>query len=1077
MRYAIFSDIHGNLVAWKAALADMEELEADVLVCLGDVVGYGPCPQEVLSAIRQRTDHFVVGNHDAAASGVLDTSLFNENARAVIEWTREQLDEESVEFLLNVPLSLETEDILFVHAEINEPGKFGYIDSVVEAVENFAANQHFVTFVGHTHHPTIFELNSDGGVQQLPDEDCTLDPNKRYIINVGSVGEPRNPNDLRSRYLIYDSDTCEVYFRRIEFDPEEYRAHLHASGLQITPYFLTVVDHYLQAAEEGPSEEEMYALTHDMEAPLEVANSFQGQPQQMVVEVDPITAARRKPKPKPRPIPAQQRKVGAAPFVLIFTSAVALLGAGWYFLFGREQLADDPAAAGPTVAQPAMVVETPIEVAPPNPDPVPAPPPPEPTGPETTLKNGLIAQWKLDDSPGTKWFSDSAGNDLDLFLEGPESVANGVTGRAQKFDGKDDKLTSADTPFEGRDPKKLAISGWFSSVSQDPRHERLVAIEGKYFVGVTKGKIYAKFAKDGDARPGGRQNYRDGAWRHFLAQNDGKKTELFIDGELAASTAQTFEPLGQSASPIALGSSSKGDRLWFNGFLDEVALWDRTLTKEEIAHLYKIGSGGKAPQPVLANVPQLPEPPKPPVVEPYPRKWFVDSTSKFKRGLLAYWRMDVSANSKVVPDQTGNGFDLTIHGATPNQGGELDKAIRLEAGKKNHLSSKPDIFKHSKQITIAGWFRRAGRSKGFLVSVEGLGNVLLFDDSLEAVFDGGRNAAAKTGIGGPNNNWYHFAVTHNGTHAAVFVNGVVKKRAKIAFGNLDAQNRSVRIGSNWKGDNSFFNGWIDEVAVWNRALSGAEIAALYAAGNSDFSFLTPAQPIAYWRMDDQSAAPRLVDSLGNHNLVRIEGGAQVAPIGPATIPQTGATNAKAQRGGAWGSPEIDGTFALTRDQGFTLECWIRAEPVSKIVVLAGTRTGDVNGSQGWQLDLRPPAKKGGTGAVGFLYDNGPSGKQVVTKDVPIFDGKSHHIAIGWAPHWGEEAEGKMHIFVDGKWLPSGSLQLKDIPEKQANRFQIGMPGNQAEGVIVDEVRFTPAMMKPAISLRGRKGSLEMRAQK
>ncbi|MEM7014827.1 MAG: metallophosphoesterase family protein, partial [Verrucomicrobiota bacterium] len=454
MRYSIFSDIHANLVAWQAALADMEELETDVYVCLGDVVGYGPCPQEVLSAIRQRTEHFVIVNHDAAASGVLSTSLFNENARAVIEWTRDQLDEESIQFLLDTPLKLEAEDLLFVHAEVCEPGKFGYIDSVVEAVENFTANHHFVTFVGHTHHPTIFELNSDGGVQQLPDEDCTLDPNKRYIINVGSVGEPRNPDDLRSRYVIYDSDTCEVFFRRIVFDTEAYRGHLHASGLHITPYFLTVVDHYRQAAE-SYDEQEMWALTHDMEAPLEVAGTFQDQAQQMVIEVDPITAARQKPKPKPRPISAQQRKVGALPFVLIFTSMVALLGAGWYFLFGREQLANDPAAADPFANPTPMIVDSPNEIDPKVADPKPVPAPnPAPTGPEATLRNGLVAQWKLNDSPGTKWYSDSAGNDLDLYLEGAESVANGVTGRAQKFDGKDDRMTSATKPFEGRGLKK-----------------------------------------------------------------------------------------------------------------------------------------------------------------------------------------------------------------------------------------------------------------------------------------------------------------------------------------------------------------------------------------------------------------------------------------------------------------------------------------------------------------------------------------------------------------------------------------------------------------------------------------------
>ena len=121
MRYAVFSDVHANLRAWEQVLADICEQQVDVLVCLGDVVGYGPRPEEVLRGIQSITDNFVMGNHDAAAAGVMDYSMFNEQAQHSIEWTSQSLSEESREFLGSVPLAIDAGEILFVHAEILEP--------------------------------------------------------------------------------------------------------------------------------------------------------------------------------------------------------------------------------------------------------------------------------------------------------------------------------------------------------------------------------------------------------------------------------------------------------------------------------------------------------------------------------------------------------------------------------------------------------------------------------------------------------------------------------------------------------------------------------------------------------------------------------------------------------------------------------------------------------------------------------------------------------------------------------------------------------------------------------------------
>lgn len=242
MRYAIVSDLHGNLRAWNAVLADLHRQRADIVVCLGDVVGYGPNPSEVLNGVRSVCENFVMGNHDAATVGKMDYSIFNDHARQAIDWTIDALNPEAKEFLSKVPLSIEAGENFFVHAEIVDPKRFDYIWDSTIAKENFAANKHQVTFVGHTHQPKIFEQDKKGDVTELPDNDIHLAQDKRYIVNVGSVGEPRDPDDLRGRYVIYDSNTREVVFRRVEFDIVSYREDLEATSLTLRPYFLKVYE-------------------------------------------------------------------------------------------------------------------------------------------------------------------------------------------------------------------------------------------------------------------------------------------------------------------------------------------------------------------------------------------------------------------------------------------------------------------------------------------------------------------------------------------------------------------------------------------------------------------------------------------------------------------------------------------------------------------------------------------------------------------------------------------------------------------------------------------------------------------
>lgn len=262
MRYAIFSDIHANRQAWQAVLADALEQRAETLVCLGDVVGYGPKPLEVLNAVREVTPNFVLGNHDAAACGRLDPSIFNDRARSVIEWTREQLEDEALRFLNQVPLRMDGAEIQFVHAELREPGEFGYIDGIAPAELNLKAMTSPLAFLGHTHLPLAFKMSRKGGqVTQQPALDFKIERDDRYLINVGSVGEPRS-TDIRASYVIYDDVTRQVSFRKVAFDVAAYKADLAEVGLDILPYFVRVFDAQQVAGVPQPAVTPQMALVH-----------------------------------------------------------------------------------------------------------------------------------------------------------------------------------------------------------------------------------------------------------------------------------------------------------------------------------------------------------------------------------------------------------------------------------------------------------------------------------------------------------------------------------------------------------------------------------------------------------------------------------------------------------------------------------------------------------------------------------------------------------------------------------------------------------------------------------------------
>jgi diadenosine tetraphosphatase ApaH/serine/threonine PP2A family protein phosphatase len=233
VRYAILSDVHGNLEALRAVLADAAP-RADGVLCLGDIVGYGADPGACVELLDRRARAIVAGNHEHGVAGLLSLGWFNGWARAAAEWTRERFDDDHRAWLAALPLVRELEDATLVHASPAQPDEWDYL---VTPEDGWSAFGDFATrwcFVGHSHVPGAWSLGSSG-----PDFDprpsvVIAEPGRRYLVNVGSVGQPRD-RDPRASYGVWDVDAGRVEVRRVTYDVETARAKIVAAGL---PRFL-----------------------------------------------------------------------------------------------------------------------------------------------------------------------------------------------------------------------------------------------------------------------------------------------------------------------------------------------------------------------------------------------------------------------------------------------------------------------------------------------------------------------------------------------------------------------------------------------------------------------------------------------------------------------------------------------------------------------------------------------------------------------------------------------------------------------------------------------------------------------
>jgi diadenosine tetraphosphatase ApaH/serine/threonine PP2A family protein phosphatase len=231
VRYCVFGDIHGNLEALEVVLKHAAGEGAERYICVGDIIGYGANPHECMERVRGLTEDIVAGNHECAIVGRADVEYFNPYAREAVHWTSDRLTAAEKEFLANLPLLRVVDGFTVVHATVHSPNLFGYIESSMAARLSFEALQTTLCFVGHSHVPVTFFYNEDGAeIWYTQDTEIPLGDFSRTIINVGSVGQPRDDNP-NAAYILYDSVLRKATVHRAHYDVEAARKKILDAGL------------------------------------------------------------------------------------------------------------------------------------------------------------------------------------------------------------------------------------------------------------------------------------------------------------------------------------------------------------------------------------------------------------------------------------------------------------------------------------------------------------------------------------------------------------------------------------------------------------------------------------------------------------------------------------------------------------------------------------------------------------------------------------------------------------------------------------------------------------------------------
>lgn len=230
MRYGVFGDIHGNLHALRAVLKAYESEGIDTYLCTGDLVGYGAYPKECIDITRDLCAHVVAGNHDFAVCGRLTLEFFNSYAKSAVLWTRQALDEKDLAYLRALPLMMQVDDdVTLAHATVYDAHTFDYIQTQYDAHLSLQELGTPCGFVGHSHIPITFALKNEV-VSWTMEPTIELDTCEKVLVNVGSVGQPRDENPMAA-YAILDTEERKIWIKRVAYDIDAAVAAIAANNL------------------------------------------------------------------------------------------------------------------------------------------------------------------------------------------------------------------------------------------------------------------------------------------------------------------------------------------------------------------------------------------------------------------------------------------------------------------------------------------------------------------------------------------------------------------------------------------------------------------------------------------------------------------------------------------------------------------------------------------------------------------------------------------------------------------------------------------------------------------------------
>ena len=230
MRYGIFADVHGNLEALEAVLAAYKKESIDQYLCVGDVVGYAVDFKACVEKVQALAQVTVAGNHDWAAVSLFSLNSFNPFAKEAILWTKDKLDDSCRNFLESLKLVFKNEHLSLVHGTLDKPREFNYLTDGYIAEETFLVMETPLCFVGHSHVPGTFIKDRQEHILCREETSFELLDGNKYIVNVGSVGQPRDGNP-KAAYCILDTEKKQIQIKRVDYNVKAARKKIIDAGL------------------------------------------------------------------------------------------------------------------------------------------------------------------------------------------------------------------------------------------------------------------------------------------------------------------------------------------------------------------------------------------------------------------------------------------------------------------------------------------------------------------------------------------------------------------------------------------------------------------------------------------------------------------------------------------------------------------------------------------------------------------------------------------------------------------------------------------------------------------------------